>query len=421
MRRGGKLFLVAFVVTLLGVVAYIADVPLLTRLELKTQDLRMQEEKPSPASSRIVLVVVDGKSLDAEGGWPWPRSKLAALVTKLSDAGAKVIAFDMFFPKPQTDEADLAFVDAVRQSKADVVLGYYFRYRQGDGEHVSEEEIRILENSIARARHLPMVVTARATTESASLRDAVLLESNIPGLSSAAASVGYTNLDSDGDGVCRSIPGVVRFHGSLYPPLSVVIAARYVGSRTFVCMAHDGVRSILVGNIAIPTDRWGSIVVNQRHCQFPTVSATDVLVDKVPAATLAGKIAMIGATAPSLHDAIVTPRDTALPGVALHASVVDSILDQDFISRPSWRVGLTVLCLIAGGLLTGVILSLTRVWAAALVSGALLTGYVASCCLVFSKQGMIIDLVYPVAVCLLVFFSVTICRLCLKERSAEPF
>jgi len=36
--------------------------------------------------------MVDEKSLDTEGRWPWPRAKLARLVDALSRDGAKVIA-----------------------------------------------------------------------------------------------------------------------------------------------------------------------------------------------------------------------------------------------------------------------------------------------------------------------------------------
>ena len=81
---------------ILGTAAlFLSGVPILDLIELKTYDLRFLSrgvQQPAPA---VVLAMVDEKSLDREGRWPWPRSRMAALVDKLSADGAKVIAFDI--------------------------------------------------------------------------------------------------------------------------------------------------------------------------------------------------------------------------------------------------------------------------------------------------------------------------------------
>ena len=74
-------------------------------MELKTVDLRFRARTPVQAGSATVLAVVDEKSLDAEGRWAWPRWKIAALVDKLSAAGARVIAFDIGFLEPDNPQA----------------------------------------------------------------------------------------------------------------------------------------------------------------------------------------------------------------------------------------------------------------------------------------------------------------------------
>src|SRR6266511_4034909 len=78
----------------------VVGVPLLDLIELKTYDLRFVPRGHVPPSPAVVMAVIDEKSLEAEGRWPWPRSKLAALVDILSHDGARVIGFDIGFLEP---------------------------------------------------------------------------------------------------------------------------------------------------------------------------------------------------------------------------------------------------------------------------------------------------------------------------------
>jgi len=103
-----------FLSILLVVILFQAGVPILDLIELKTYDLRFLSRghlQPSPA---VALAVIDEKSLDTEGRWPWPRSKLARLVDILSQDGAKVIGFDIGFLEPD-ENTQLQFIDQFGQ------------------------------------------------------------------------------------------------------------------------------------------------------------------------------------------------------------------------------------------------------------------------------------------------------------------
>jgi adenylate cyclase len=63
-------------------------VPIFDLIELKTYDLRVRSRGLLQPSPSVTMAVIDEKSLDAEGRWPWPRSKPAALVDRLSRDGA---------------------------------------------------------------------------------------------------------------------------------------------------------------------------------------------------------------------------------------------------------------------------------------------------------------------------------------------
>ena len=95
--------IIAFIMAL-GIVSYYRGVPFLDLMELKTIDLRFKSRGKITPSPHVALAVIDEKSLAAEGKWVWPRSKIANLVTKLAELGAKVIVFDIGFFEADNNE-----------------------------------------------------------------------------------------------------------------------------------------------------------------------------------------------------------------------------------------------------------------------------------------------------------------------------
>ena len=96
------------------IILFRSHVPIFDLIELKTYDLRFLSRgqvQPSPA---VVLALIDEKSLDIEGRWPWPRSKFAALVDILSRDGAKVIGFDIGFLEPD-ENSQLGLLNKLSQ------------------------------------------------------------------------------------------------------------------------------------------------------------------------------------------------------------------------------------------------------------------------------------------------------------------
>src|SRR5881296_3104443 len=101
-------------VLLLVVLLFLSGAPILDLIELKAYDLRFLSRGPRPPSPAVVMAAIDEKSLDAEGRWPWPRSKIAALVDTLSRDGARVIGFDIGFLEPD-ENSQLAFINQLSQ------------------------------------------------------------------------------------------------------------------------------------------------------------------------------------------------------------------------------------------------------------------------------------------------------------------
>src|SRR5262245_10761062 len=106
----------------------VADVVLLDQLELKTYDMRLRS-LPRSAPQHVTIAAIDEKSLARLGRWPWSRATFAQLVSRLDEAGAKVIAFDMFFSERESPAVDAQFARAVSAS-GKVVLGTVFLTRE---------------------------------------------------------------------------------------------------------------------------------------------------------------------------------------------------------------------------------------------------------------------------------------------------
>src|SRR5262245_62317506 len=85
---------------LLVVMLFFSGPPIFELMELKTYDLRFLARGHVPPTPAVVLALIDEKSLATEGRWPWPRTKLAALVDSLAQDGARVIGFAIGFLEP---------------------------------------------------------------------------------------------------------------------------------------------------------------------------------------------------------------------------------------------------------------------------------------------------------------------------------
>ena len=102
-------FSLTFGIALLVAALCLFEVPVLELIELKTYDLRFQSREVMPSGTTVVLALIDEKSLDTEGRWPWPRSKIARVVDHLSRDGARVIGFDIGFLEPD-ENSQLGFI-----------------------------------------------------------------------------------------------------------------------------------------------------------------------------------------------------------------------------------------------------------------------------------------------------------------------
>jgi adenylate cyclase len=435
-------FKLSIIITVAGITAYMAGIPFLDLMELKTLDLRFRSRGTSSPASQVVLAVIDEKSVNKEGKWVWPRSKMAKLISKLSAAGARVTALDIGFLeeddqrvvsaisliqkdigkfelkntglqtflqelKLRSDE-DRLLAGAIESSNANVVLGYFFHMGGTDLSHVDQKTLLAHQDNIQSGSY-KFVRYASPEAQQTPLITATLPQSNIAQIANATPWAGYFNMFPDPDGVVRWIPAVIKFRDTLYAPLSMMAVSAYLDEPLSVKVADFGVESIDIGTRSVPTDELGRVLINYHGPEktFPHISITDILNDEVPREMLADKIVLIGATAVGIYDLRVTPFGSVFPGLEIHANVISSVLQNRFIIHPAWGALLDIIAIITAGFLLGFVLARTGVIAGGATAFILGTAFTLFCQYMFSSQGMVLNLVYPVTVLIITYTAIT--------------
>ncbi|MBU0987084.1 MAG: adenylate/guanylate cyclase domain-containing protein, partial [Proteobacteria bacterium] len=438
-----------------GIFAYGYGIRFLDIMELKTIDLRFTTRGELAPGAEVVLAVIDEKSLEKEGKWVWPRSKIADLVTKLSNAGARVIGFDIGFLEPddlrvvQTintirnkaksfdfnnksfelflenlkleSDNDQMLAHAIANSNASVVLGYFFHMDPADAANYDHKDLQARQADIRGSRYKFVRYTSDAA-RNVPLIEVKMPEPNIELISNATEFSGYFNMFPDADGVVRWKPAVFRFNDMLYAPLAIISAGAYLNSPVSVNVAEHGIEGISIGSLLIPTDEFGRILINYRGPgkTFPHVSITDILHANVPDEALKNKIVLVGATAVGIYDLRVTPFGTVFPGLEIHANIIDSILKNDFLHKPGWAAIYDILAIVVSGLFLGIVLPRSGVISGALAGIFVFVGHIALCQYLFSAKGWVLNLVYPLFVTVFIYVAITAYRY-LVEASQKKF
>src|SRR6185436_11734874 len=117
------------------------------------------------------------------------------------------------------------------------------------------------------------------------------------------------------------------------------------------------------------------------------------LAGRVPAEALRGKIVLVGFTASGFDD-VSTPFAPVAPGVEVQATVIDNLLKNRALWRPSWAVPAETLVIVLAGMLTGIAVRRLRGVGAALAAAGLVLWYVGASQIMFAQYGLVLGAVY---------------------------
>ncbi len=403
-RRFGIARLVCLAI-LVGLAALrVADPFAVQELRVRTFD-GFQVIEPRVKTARPVTIIdIDEKSLAKLGQWPWPRTRVAELIDKLTALGAVVIAFDIVFAEPDRlnpgvaadtipnlDEEtrtklralpsnDQILADSLKRSR--VVLGQSgFPYVLGEFD-----------------KSLPVTGLAmRGEEPQPFLFDFPGLLRNVPVLEQAATGRGLFTIKNERDGIVRRVPMIMLAQGATMPSLSFEMLRVASGSGTILTKADKaGMQSVAVPGFEIPTDRNGQVWVHFAH-RDPSiyVSALDVLEGRVPPAKIAQKLVLIGTSAVGLLDTKTTPVDPVMPGVEIHAQVLESVLTRSVLTQPNWAIAAEFFSALILGLLVIAFVPMLGPVTLVAVGALFATVLIGTSWYFYTQHRLLIDFTYP--------------------------
>jgi adenylate cyclase len=443
-------FQITLLITIISISLYSINPSFLNIFELKLYDLRFKSRGVQKPGNEIVIVKIDEESMEQLGRWPWSRDRWVNLIDNLVEWGAKVIGIDVIFAgiEESPDNEKIArFRDKIKQLEikdprvlefleaeernvdadshlatcigrsGSVVLGYFFLNSNAEIKELKEnassvfpQPFNVVRLAPKRAREIP-------------LWEGLYIRSNIDTISAKAkesGGLGFMNVVPDDDGTVRWVPLVMRFQDDIYPSLGLKVLSEYLGDPQPPILKVDdyGVRRLQFEETIIPTDERGQFLVNYRGWRsvFPSYSFSKVISGDVPREKFQGKIVLIGATAVGLYDARVTPFGREVPGVEIHATVIDNILNRDFILRPLWIRALNILMIILMALIPGLLIPRLSPSRGAPLSMGLFAIYAVANWYLLVHQGMWINLASPFLAFSGVFVAVTVYQYVTEER-----
>lgn len=461
--------LIGLFLTSLVLLLHVLDPALLRSFDRLTSDVRFRLRGPKVPGPEVVIVALDEKSIDDKdlGRWPWPYNVQAGLVDQLTAYGASSIGFDVVFSSSDTSagikqwhdlkdhielhpgsatptlqalvdrklaeaDHDSQFATALQRSGR-TILGYFFHWEQRTTAHLNEPEMEQFFTHIRHSKYNAVTKIDGASLRALRLQSAWAVESNIAILSQAAWGNGFFNNDADEDGAIRRYPLVVQYRDRveipgqqdcLFAPLGIRVLERFLQGQTMLSISPEGVALVaLVGsrNVRIPTNTQGEMLINHRGPggTFPYYSAVDVIKgrhDTAPPEAFRDKIVLVGATADALKDLRVTPFDPVLPGVEIHAAIIDSILHNDFLVEPWWGSPYTaVSILLLGSFLTILLARVGALWGT-LSTAILLVGMAVLNYTLFVQAGLWLNLIYPLLSIVVVWAAMTLYNLVVERQ-----
>lgn len=390
-------------------------------LELRAIDFRLQFRGSIPIGDEVVIAGIDEKSVTELGRWPWPRSRLATLISQLTRLGAETIALDIVFAEPQPEDDD-ELAQAIRRS-GKVVLGYFLEFpedqggRQASPSPVLTEKHDEREPPLTSEYNLVRFDTAEAMGKP-HLHEAAQVVGNIALISAAATHAGFFTVSPDRDGIYRRIPLAIQHQEKILTPLSLEALRVYLHDpQLSIAFGKDGARVSLAQN-DLSVTAYGELWVNYAGPArtFPHYSVSDLIAGEIAAEKIKGKIVLIGATAKGIYDLRATPFDPRFPGVETHANVINNILHQNFLVRPWWLIPADIGVLLLLGLLLGAILAGLKGVGGIVLSVSVLSAYFWGSQLFFVQSGVPLSVVYPVLLGFIMYPSVTLFHYMTEER-----
>jgi adenylate cyclase len=375
----------------------------------------------------IKLIDVDDESLNKIGQWPWPRTVIAELIARATNAGAYALVFDVVFAEPDRTSPEqflLQLGNGPELAKVSKVIGALPNH-----DDVLADIMR--QANIVTGFTLTEAVNAFEPERKAGFSYAgddprqFIPEffgavTNLNKLEKAAAGNGSFNFITEKDNIIRRVPLLVRKGDTLFPTLAMEALRIVQGASTFIVKSsganmaesfgeNTGITAIKVGRIEVPTTSTGQAWVHYtRDVPSRRIPAWELLDDSFDASRVAGSILFVGPSAAGLKDLRATPLNPVSAGVEVHIQLLEQILLGHFLSRPDWAEGAEMVFLVSFGIIILILLRRVSAIACAVVAIGGIGFAIFSSWYLYSQHQWLLDPIGPSLTVGLMFISGTL-------------
>ncbi len=426
----------------------------LDSIEYKFYDFRAKfREDTAQKPSEVAIVAIDDNSLAQLGRWPWPRSRVGAMVEKLNGYGAKVIGLNILFSEPDRN-AGIAALDKLANNYKEMVSSKSVVEKDPNAgilPQIEEAKAQLDEDAKLAAalkdKHvvlpmffdigqaslggkppaLPQEVARSAMSLQASsvgaLNDVTAEKASFPLLlfSGAAAGVGHINVWTDPDGSIRRAPVAITYGDANYPTYALELLRVYLGLES-KDMMFTPAQNVKLGRVEALLDQNSMMNVTYRgpaKDTFNYYSFFDVMNDKVNGDQFKDRIVLLGPTALGLDTRYVTPAGPDFTGVELTANIIENLLNKKFLTRPSWAGMAELGLVLIVGIFVSFLLPRLKAGMGAIVSVALLVVLLAVGVWLFVGQSQWLKMSYPSTLLALGYTVIVTKRFLTTEKRKE--
>lgn len=378
----GRIFIFLILPAIILSILIISCLRLGDNYELETLDMRFHL-RPEPATTdKIVLIEIGDDTVKNFGQWPISRSYHTLLVKALSEAGARLIVFDLFFSEPGEHDDDF------------------------------EEAVKAAGNV-----YLPFVLEVSESKKEQCITAKGYVAKNLEKFSLAAKGEGHINILPDIDGKFRRIPPLISWKDKWYPHIAFLAACDYLGIPVKNAVLVPG-KYISLDDIKLPLDDYSNLIINfsapwgkaYKHYSYSDIvqSYLAPLVGQKPILDLnifKDKVCIVGLTAAGTVDLHPNPFETLYPGFGIHAEIFNSILNKHFIRRSSKEANLVILMLLMVLIIIATLKTKPLKGLAILAFVSLL--FIIGSVLLFNMFGLWLDMFYPVLIIIMLYLALT--------------
>ncbi len=292
-------------------------------------------------SSEVVIIDIDEKSLEKFGQFPWSRSVFAKIIENVNAAKPKVIGFDIFFSEKDKQSPE-EIIKSYNLITTDVVQIQNIKGHDeifGEQLEKSNSVIAVLGSDVSSHGSHDRSAKAKFFSKGGDPKKFTFSYpysiGSLEKLEKSAKGLGSISFLDQTDGIIRSLPLILRFDNKLYPTMGLeMIRVGLKQKNIFVELDEIGIKTLSVRPLKISSDPNGLFWIRYKQSKKSQyISASSAYERKFEKSFFKDKYVLIGASAQGLFDNVKTPIGVTIPGVEVHANVIENILDNSYLIR----------------------------------------------------------------------------------------